>query len=268
MPKKNSNILNEILTCKREALEARKKELPLKGLENILDKCFPPFRFRKAISEENSTGDKARIIAEVKKASPSKGILLERFNPLEIALKYEENGAKALSVLTEEHYFLGSLKNLHKIAKSTVLPVMRKDFILDEYEVLEARAYRSDAFLLIARILKETEIERLRCLGEDLGMDAMVEVRNIDDLEKALGAGSKIIGINNRNLKSFETDLNTTVQLYEHIPKDKIVVSESGLNTRYDLEKLQKLGIDAFLIGEALVTAQDIGEKLRELIGS
>jgi indole-3-glycerol phosphate synthase len=211
--------------------------------------------------------DAVSIIAEVKKASPSRGLIRPDFDPVTIARVYEENGARAVSVLTEKKYFKGDIGYLKWISGSIGIPVLRKDFIFDEYQVYEARANGADAFLLIASILERDQMEDLYLLGKELGMEALAEAHDEDDLEKILGLTFKIIGINNRDLKSFEVDIKNTEYLIEDIPMDRIVVSESGISTRDDLKFLQSIGADAALVGEALMREADFGKKLRELTG-
>ena len=262
-------FLEKIIEYKKKELETRKKSRPLSGLKGLMDKCYPPGRFKAAISGKNSAKESkgSKIIAEVKKASPSKGVLLEDFNPVKLALTYQDNGAVAISVLTDEHFFQGSLNHLHLIAKSTVAPTLRKDFIFDEYQVIETRAYRADAFLLIAAILDKERLRDFRILGEELGMDALVEVHTVSEVEKTLASGAEIIGINNRDLNTFNVDIKRTLEISSHIPKEKLVVSESGISSRKEIVELEQTGINAFLIGEALIKSQDIGRKLKELIG-
>jgi len=262
-------FLEKIIEYKKKELETRKKSRPLSGLKGLMDKCYPPGRFKAAISGKNSAKESkgSKIIAEVKKASPSKGVLLEDFNPVKLALTYQDNGAVAISVLTDEHFFQGSLNHLHLIAKSTVAPTLRKDFIFDEYQVIEARAYRADAFLLIAAILDKERLRDFRILGEELGMDALVEVHTVSEVEKALASGAEIIGINNRDLNTFNVDIKRTLEISSHIPKGKLVVSESGISSRKEIVELEEAEVNAFLIGEALLKSADIGSKLKELIG-
>src|SRR3990172_4610420 len=242
-------FLEKIVEHKKKELELRKKNKPLHGLKDLLDKCFPPRRFRNALSGKSKAKENkgSRIIAEIKKASPSKGIIMEDFNPLKIALTYEENGASAISVLTDENFFQVSLNHMHLVAKSTVIPILRKDFIIDEYQILEARAYRADAFLLIANLLEKEKLRDFRVIGEELGMDALVEVHTMEELEKALSSEAEIIGINNRDLQNFQVDLQTSIELAPRIPKDRLIVSESGISSREDIIKLEEAGVNAFL---------------------
>ncbi|MEK7851320.1 MAG: indole-3-glycerol phosphate synthase TrpC, partial [Deltaproteobacteria bacterium] len=202
----------------------------------------------------------------VKKASPSKGVIREDFDHLEIARTYERNGASALSVLTDRHFFQGSIDYLSEIRQMVSLPLLRKDFIFDEYQIFEARGYGADAVLLIAAVLDDKELCDFVKLSLDLGMAPLVEVHDETELERTLKTNAELIGINNRNLQTFKTDINTTVRLMNSIPEDKIVVSESGINTKEDMKLLKDAGVDAFLIGEALMRESDIGKKLREFV--
>ena len=263
-------FLEKIVEHKRKELEISKKNRPLKGMKTLLDRCFPSRRFRDAVSGKNQIKEikGSKIIAEVKKASPSKGVIKEDFNPLQIAFAYQESGAAAISVLTDEQFFQGSLNHMHQVAKSTIIPILRKDFIIDEYQVLEARAYRADAFLLIASLLDKERLRDFRLIGEELGMDALVEVHTYEELDKALSSEAEIIGINNRDLITFEVDIKKSIEMVPHIPKEKLIVSESGIKSRDDIIKLEEAGVNAFLIGETLLKSDDIGRKLRELIGT
>lgn len=209
-----------------------------------------------------------RIISEVKKASPSKGVIREDFDPVEIAGIYEANGAAAISVLTDEKFFQGSLDYLKAIRAESDLPLLRKDFTLGEYDVYEARASGADAVLLIAAILEEIELHGLLTLADRLGLAALVEVHNEEEMEIALGTGATLIGVNNRDLGSFHTDIETTKRLASMVPSDCVLISESGINSKEDILFLKDCGADAFLIGEALMREDDIGAKLKELISA
>ncbi|MBI2556701.1 MAG: indole-3-glycerol phosphate synthase TrpC, partial [Planctomycetes bacterium] len=213
------------------------------------------------------SGTNIRIIAEIKKASPSLGIIREDFNPVEIARIYETNGAAAISVLTDEKFFQGSLSYLTGVKKSVNLPVLRKDFIVDPYQIYEARSAGADAILLIAALLSWEEMQRYLDLASELGMECLVEVHSETELKMVLKTNARIIGINNRDLATFKTDLETTLRLKPMIPAEKIVVSESGIKSRVDVEKLMEEGVDAILVGETLMKSDDISAKLRELLG-
>jgi indole-3-glycerol phosphate synthase len=214
-------------------------------------------------------GNGIKLIAEVKKASPSKGIIRPDFDPVDIARIYARNGAAAISVLTEEHHFQGSLQNLKRIRESGAalnLPLLRKDFIHDPYQVYEARLYGADAILLIVAMLTPQKLEELLSLSHTLGMKCLVEVHTRPELDIALKSNARIIGLNNRDLHTFKVDLSVTGTLRPLIPPEHIVVSESGIQTRADISRLTEMGVDAVLIGEALTASADIAAKMRELL--
>ena len=254
-------MLNRIIAQKREEVELRKKSMPLSSLKEGIAQRPMPLDFAHALS-----GDHIRLIAEVKRASPSRGILCPDFAPVELAKSYTQGGAAAISVLTETNYFDGSLDHLAAIREQTRLPLLRKDFIFDPYQVYESRAYGADALLLILAILSQEQLEELLWLSQNLSLSCLVEVHSQAEVERALLSQAKIIGINNRNLNTFAVDINTTQQLRPLIPRDKIVVSESGIRSREDVAKLKGWGVNAVLVGEALVTADDIQNKMKELI--
>lgn len=257
-------MLGEIVRDRAAALSRQKQLISVDELKNRLASAMPVRDFRAALIGKT---DDVRIIAEVKKASPSRGVIRDEFDPLGLAKEYEANGASAVSVLTEEAYFQGSLEYLRLIKEKTGLPVLRKDFIIDEYQIYEARSAGADAVLLIAAILDEKALKNFLWLTEALGMAALVEVHDEEEIKKVLEAGASLIGVNNRDLKTFKVDINTTVRLAPLVPKDKIVVSESGIRERADILLLKKAGVNAFLIGEALVKEKDAGKKLRGLLG-
>jgi len=257
-------ILNEIVKDNLEELEARKHSLPLAELKRVVLEQPPPLEFASGLH-----GERIRLIAEVKKASPSRGIIRPDFDPVDIAQTYASNGASAISVLTETRYFQGGLNHLKDIRNSLGNkrpPLLRKDFITDPYQVYESRAYGADSLLLIVAILSPQKLEELLGLSHELGMSCLVEVHNEAELEIALRSGTRIIGINNRDLKTFTVDLATTERLRPLIPRDKIVVSESGIKDRRDMEKLRQWGVDAVLVGESLMSASDIAAKMKELL--
>lgn len=257
-------ILAEIVGHKRASLAVREKNLPLEKLRHMVSHQPPTRSFAKALSK-----DGVALIAEVKKASPSKGIICQNFNPVAIARDYAKGGAAAISVLTEEKYFMGSLNNLLEIRETlggNCPPLLRKDFIFDPYQLYEARAYGADCVLLIAAILSVTELASLISLSHQLELDCLVEVHNEAELETALAAGANIIGINNRNLKNFTVNLAVTKRLRPLIPSGHIVVSESGIKTKQDMERLNQINVNAALVGEALVSAADIPARIRELL--
>ncbi|MFH1638801.1 MAG: indole-3-glycerol phosphate synthase TrpC [Chloroflexota bacterium] len=257
-------ILDEIVAHKLEQLENRKRQFPVTELRRMASGQPAPLDFAGALS-----GERIRLIAEVKKASPSKGVIRSDFEPLEIARIYAGNGASAISVLTEENYFQGSLNYLKEIGEklgNKRLPLLRKDFITDPYEIYESRAYGADCLLLIAAVLTPEKLGGLLSLSHELGMTCLVEVHNETELGYALKSGAGIIGINNRDLKTFTVDLATTGRLRPLIPPEKIVVSESGIKSRADIKMLEGIGVNAVLIGEALMSVADIAAKMKELL--
>ncbi|HHT9124860.1 MAG TPA: indole-3-glycerol phosphate synthase TrpC [Candidatus Brocadiia bacterium] len=254
-------ILDKICSRKIKELEERKKQKPLAKLEKALSNLQPTRDFNEAIK----SAGRVKLIAEVKKASPSAGVIREPFNHVEIARLYEQGGASAISVLTDEEFFQGKLEYLTEIKQIVKLPLLRKDFIIDPYQIYEARAAGTDAILLIARILSNEKLKAYLKLSCELGMKCLVEVHDADELKKVLDADAAIIGINNRDLRTFKTDLETTFKLRPLIPEGKTVVSESGISTRDDVVRLKECGINAVLIGETLMRASDIVAKIREL---
>ena len=259
-----SDILHKIVEVKRREVERLKSEAPIADLERRIEQQVPPLNLAGALF-----GESVRIIAEVKKASPSKGLLREDFEPKWLAETYAENGAAAISVLTNADHFQGSIEHLgavHSVANPRKIPVLRKEFIFDEYQVFEARAYGADAILLIVAMLSTGELKGLMALSQKFWMQCLVEVHDEEELRIALDAGAEIIGINNRNLRTFVTDLSVTERLASKIPFGKVVVSESGINNREHLKRIKSAGAHAALIGEALVTAPDVGAKLGELV--
>ena len=258
-----SDILERIVAVKRQEIETRRAETSERQLEAKLAEAPPVRDFRSALGRGPGLG----IIAEVKKASPSAGVLRADFDPLAIARIYEANGASAVSVLTDEPFFQGQLTYLTAIRRAMALPVLRKDFILDRYQIVEARVAGADAVLLIAEILGAKELPML--LGEihALGMQALVELYDRANLPRVLDAGANLVGVNNRNLRTFVTSLDHTLDLLPDIPPDVCLVSESGIRTRADMLRLEQAGVKAVLIGETFMRAPDIGGKLRELRG-
>ena len=254
-------MLDKIVTQKREEVEQRKKAVHIACLQERIARQKPSLDFAPALKS-----DHIRIIAEVKQSSPSRGMLRPNFDPIELAQIYAEGGAAAISVLTETNYFMGSIEHLAAISKVVQLPLLRKDFIFDPYQVYESRAYGADALLLIAAILSQRQLKELVSLSHSLGLRCLVEVHNEGEVERAVLSEAEIIGINNRDLNTFAVDINTTRRLRPLIPKEKIVVSESGIRSRSDMEKLRKWRVDAALVGEALVTAGDVMAKMRELL--
>ncbi|MEI6315200.1 MAG: indole-3-glycerol phosphate synthase TrpC [Syntrophus sp. (in: bacteria)] len=258
---RGNTFLDRIVETKKQELTVTKRLAPLRELQASLRELPPPRDFRGAIM-----GRDCAIIAEIKKASPSRGIIREDFDPMKIAVTYEDNGAAAISVLTESVYFKGDGRYLAEISKIAGIPLLRKDFIIDPYQIFETRLLGGDALLLIARLLGPETLAEYIALAVELGLTPLVEVHNEGELEKALAAGAKVIGINNRNLDTFVTDLGTSLKLAPLIPKGIVKISESGIADRGDVETLRQAGIHAFLIGETLMRAADMGRKLRELI--
>ncbi|NPU86236.1 MAG: indole-3-glycerol phosphate synthase TrpC [Syntrophaceae bacterium] len=255
-------ILDRIVEVKKREVALAKARTPLEVLERSLHGAPPVRDFREALRR-----NPCAIIAEIKRASPSKGRLCEDFRPREIAAAYESGGAAALSVLTDETFFEGAGVHLAEVRREAGLPVLRKDFVIDEYQIVEARLLGADAVLLIARILEEDRLREYVSRASSLGMSALVEVHGGGELDLALRAGAVLVGINNRDLDTFRTDLTTTLELAPRVPAGMTVVSESGIQTRDDIERLLAAGVHAFLIGEALMKAPDPTMKLKELMG-
>jgi len=255
-------MLDKIIAQKREEVEQRRKVATITYLQERIARQKPPLDLAPALK-----GDHIRLIAEVKQASPSRGMLSPNFNPIELAQTYAEGGAAAISVLTEANYFMGSIEYLAAIKEVVGLPLLRKDFIFDPYQVYESRAYGADALLLIAAILSQEQLKELVSLSHSLGLRCLVEVHNKGEVERAILSEAEIIGINNRDLNTFAVDINTTRRLRPLVPKEKIVVSESGIKSKRAIEKLGKWGVYAILVGEALVAADDVLAKMKELIG-
>ncbi|MBI3895724.1 MAG: indole-3-glycerol phosphate synthase TrpC [Acidobacteria bacterium] len=261
-----SNLwLERIVQAKRAELADARSRVP----QSVLEKKIQPRRagrFRKALELGGEEQPECSIIAELKRASPSKGIFCQHYDPAAIARGYQQAGACALSVLTDKEFFLGSLEHLEQVKAAVSLPVLRKDFTLAEYHLYEAAAAEADAVLLIVAVLQPKELENLLHLGDSLGLDVLVEVHTAEELRIALDAGSEIVGINNRNLKTFEVSLETSLELIDRIPEKIVAVGESGLRTAEDLIRLQAAGFDAFLIGERFMMESDPGAALERLL--
>jgi len=255
-------FLDTIVAEKREELKQRQVTVPLPELRQAIMERPLPLNFAAALS-----GDGPRLIAEVKRASPSRGVLCPDLDPVKLASTYAQCGAAAISVLTESRYFGGSREDLQAIKRALPhIPLLRKDFILAPYQIFESCAWGADAVLLIAAILDDAQLGELVALTHALGMQCLVEVHNKNELKRALAHNIKIIGINNRDLDTLTVDINITRQLRPTIPRGRIVVSESGIKGRADVQKLKEWKINAMLIGEALVTAQDVAAKIKELL--
>lgn len=253
------NILEEIVAYKKEELKRQKKAVPFLELVKALDDSLSVPRFASMIQEKG-----VHLIAEVKKASPSAGIIRENFDAGAIARSCEEGGARCLSVLTEDKFFKGSLSYLKTIASAVGLPLLRKDFIVDEYQIYESKAHGADAVLLIAALLKEKDLKDFLAAVADARLDALVEVHSEDELKKALACGSVMIGINTRNLKDFTVDFKVIPELLEKMPPDKLVVCESGIKSVKDLDLIKAFRVNAVLVGEALMRVKDIAAATRE----
>jgi indole-3-glycerol phosphate synthase len=255
------DILDRIVEARRESTAHRKRVLPDVALKLAVQKADPPRGFLSALSR-----DTYNVIAELKKASPSRGVLREVYDPAGLAQGLEQAGAAALSVLTEEDFFLGSLADLKQVKKVTQIPILRKDFIVDPWQVWESRAAGADSFLLIVAILDDETLGALINLGRSLKMEPLVEVHTGEELGRAVRAGARIIGVNNRDLRTFETRVETSLDLANAIPENCVAVSESGLRTHNDLAILRQAGFDAFLIGEQLMRDADPCVPLRDLL--
>jgi indole-3-glycerol phosphate synthase len=258
-----SDILQRIVASKRQELAAVQAAIPSRDLERQLATVPPPRDFRAALDRPGEVA----IIAEVKKASPSAGVLREEFDPVAIARLYQQHGAACISVLTDGPFFQGSLAHLSAVREAVSVPLLRKDFLIDPYQVLEARAAGADAVLLIAEVLDDATLAALLREVSVLEMQALVEVHDAENLRRVLQRGVHLVGINNRDLRSFRTDLEHTLALAQGLPASVCVVSESGIHTRADIERLQGAGVRAVLIGETLMRSADIGRKLDDLRG-
>jgi indole-3-glycerol phosphate synthase len=256
-----NDILRKIAKIKSERLAAEKRLMPLEAVEQKAFAKSPPLDFLAAFA-----GPGIHVIAEVKKASPSKGVLKEDLDSAALVRAYEQGGASAVSVLTEEDHFSGSLKILEQARGQSKLPILRKDFITDAYQVAQARAAGADSFLLIVGLLDSVQLKSLIEVGRSWQMEALVEIHDLQQLHSALEADARLIGINNRDLRTFRVNIGISLQLIKSIPQDRTVISESGIKTREDILRLSDAGIRGFLIGESLVTAADPVAKLRELV--
>lgn len=267
-----STILDQIIATKREEVAERSARTPIESLKETITTLGRPRNFFDAVTRK---GDKpVNLIAEVKKASPSAGVIRADFDPLAIAQTYADAGAAALSVLTDEKYFQGRLDYIHLIRDAIKLPVLRKDFIIDPYQVYESRAAGADAILLIAECLETSQMIDLQILATELNMTCLIEVHDLDNLirvrDRVIGFPHRsysLLGINNRDLRTFKTDLGTTLRMAELVEDRQVLVSESGIHTRDDIRKLNSAGVRAVLVGESLMRSDDIGQKVRELFG-
>lgn len=257
------SILDEIVVSKRREVEAARRRMPLEELEAQAAEAVPVRDFRAALAGPGPI----RLIAEVKKASPSAGVIRPDFDPIAVARAYQSHGAHALSVLTDAPYFQGHLSHLARVRAAVVLPVLRKDFLIDEYQVVEARVAGADAVLLIAEILDDAALAALLARARGLGMAALVEFHDAANLPRVLAAGADLVGVNNRDLRRFVTDLELTLRVRDRVPPGVVLVSESGIRSREDIQRLEAVGVDAILVGETLMGAPDIGRAVADLLG-
>lgn len=260
------DILNKILARKQQEIETRQRQLSMVDLLKRAQQASAPRGFVAALQSRVDRGE-AAVIAEIKKASPSKGVIRENFDVVEIAISYQAGGASCLSVLTDEDFFQGHDDYLEAARAACELPVIRKDFIVDPYQVVEARAIGADCILLIVAALEDSALSDLHAQARSLGMDVLVEVHDRDEMEQALRLDLELIGINNRDLRSFETSLDTTIDLLKLVPAGCLVVTESGIHTRDDVALMREHDVHAFLVGEAFMRKPDPGTELKALFG-
>ncbi len=262
-----ADILQTILARKAQEIAERSVRIPLERLETMAAEAAPPRGFLAALCSRLEAGE-AAVIAEIKKASPSKGVLREDFDPRAIAASYERGGATCLSVLTDVDFFQGADEYLQQARGACRLPVLRKDFVIDPYQLYEARALGADCILLIVAALDDATLRALLHLARRLNLDALVEVHDAGEMQRALATPATLIGVNNRNLRNFTTRLETTFELMADFPADRLLVTESGINTPADVRRMRERGVHTFLIGEAFMRAGDPGLKLDELLRS
>ncbi|MDP1664073.1 MAG: indole-3-glycerol phosphate synthase TrpC [Methylobacter sp.] len=260
------DILKKILDKKVEEVARRRLGMTIANLEEIAGTVERPRGFYNAL-QSKVLAKKPAIIAEIKKASPSKGVIREIFQPIAIGQDYTMNGAACLSVLTDKEFFQGSEVYLQMVRERCPLPVLRKDFMIDPYQIYEARALGADCILLIVAALEDSQMHELSDIATKLGMDVLVEVHNAEELQRALTLDTKLIGINNRNLRTFETSLQTTLDLKMQIPADRMIITESGIHTHEDVQLMLDNGIYTFLVGEVFMRAESPGQKMKELFG-
>lgn len=258
-----STILDKIILQKQSDLAVMAAQRPLPEIQRRIDSAPPVRDFLSALKSRHPMG----LIAEVKKASPSAGLIRADFHPVQIARTYAENGAACISVLTEEHFFQGHLSYLEQIRAEVQIPVLRKDFIIDPYQVWEARASGADCILLIAECLDDDQLHTLAGLSQQLGMQSLVEVYDPENVARVLDLNLPLIGVNNRDLRTFTTDLQHTIRLREQIPAEIMVIGESGIHTRDDVQRLEAAGVHGILVGESLMRSEDIGAGVRQLLG-
>ncbi|MDA0830794.1 MAG: indole-3-glycerol phosphate synthase TrpC [Proteobacteria bacterium] len=264
MGSETSNILDKILETKREEIRLTSSFRPLTELERESESAPTVRGFESAIRAKIAAGSSA-VIAEIKKASPSKGVIREHFDPITIAQSYEQHGAACLSVLTDRDYFMGAAEYLVAARAATRLPVLRKDFIVDPYQIFEARCMGADCILLIVAAVSQAQLEELECVAMQLGMSVLVEAHSQEEFERATRLQTPLIGVNNRDLRTFETSLQTTLDLISQLPQDRILITESGIHAREDVVLMRERGVLAFLVGETFMRQEDPGEALESL---
>jgi len=256
------NILDKILATKREEIRLTSSYRPIEDLQREVGDAPIVRNFEQAIRNKIANGESA-VIAEIKKASPSKGVIREQFDPITIAQTYEQNGAACLSVLTDRDYFMGAAEYLVAARSATQLPVLRKDFIVDPYQIFEARCMGADCILLIVAALEQSQMLELEHVATQLGMSVLVEAHSQEEFERAIQLETSLIGVNNRDLRTFETSLETTFGLISALPEDRILITESGIHDRTDVTLMRERGVFAFLVGEAFMRQPDPGEALK-----
>lgn len=259
--KRRGTILDEIMTFHRENLPKIMREVPLADLRALASVAPPPLDFYAALKKPGIS-----LIAECKKASPSKGLMVPNYDPVKLATAYAKAGASAISVLTDGRHFQGSLADLRDVKEAVKIPVLRKDFIFHPYQIYEARAAGADALLLIAAVLSDSDLAELLTLTHHLGMNALIEVHTAEEIARVLPLQPRIIGVNNRNLQTFEVDFANTARLREQIPPEVVVVGESGLKTAADVKAMAQIGVDAILVGETLVKSKNVYQKAAEFV--
>lgn len=258
-----TDILQEIVAAKRRHIERSRSERSEHDVRNAAAAASAPRDFAARLRQPGTI----QLVAEVKKASPSAGVIRSDFDPVAIGRTYEAHGAACISVLTDTPYFQGSLDDLRQVRAAVAVPVLRKDFILEPYQLYEARAAGADAVLLIAECLDDSRLPSLVAETHQLGMTPLVEIYERDNLARVLDAGARVVGVNNRNLKTFEVDLDHTLRIRREVPRDCILVGESGIRTTQDVRRLEEAGVDAVLVGETLMRSEDIGAAVDDLLG-
>ena len=259
-----ADILARIIAAKRREVEEARRRVPIPQLREEAERAGPPRGFEDALRRKVSAREPA-VIAEIKRASPSKGLIRADFDPSRIARSYEANGAACLSVLTDREFFGGSAADLRAARAACALPVLRKDFIVDEYQLHESRAWGADCILLIVAALPQSDLESLERVALDLGMDVLVECHDATELESALRLRTRLVGVNNRDLRTFDTRLETTLALKDRVPGDRLLITESGISSPADVERLRNAKVSAYLVGSAFMAAEDPGKELSRL---